>query len=190
MPIWRRLECASSKLREAPLHLFKLMPLYNHFPAQHTCRRALTANFVALTNIWWFYQIHWHEHLDPSHTHLKDSNPSVSYVVKVDGPIVWIVLACSAVVIISVPVDAPILGGLERGVVRDIVSTELAVNSAHSARWNGRATQHSVLAVGGTDKGDVVLRPVIRAQWLREIVHPRRERERKKERELISLHVI
>lgn len=87
-----------------------------------------------------------------------------------------IVLARPADIVVDVPVDAPPVVGLWSSGVRDVVSVQLAVSPAHFALWDVGAAQHSVLAIGRADEGDVVgvFGSVVSAQRRRDVIRPRR----------------
>lgn len=87
-----------------------------------------------------------------------------------------IVFARPAVAVVGVPVDTPPAGG-----ARGVGSAQLAVSPAHFARRDVGAAQHSVLAVGGADEGDVVglFGSVVRAEGRGQVVRPGRAEDEK-----------
>lgn len=79
--------------------------------------------------------------------YLKDCNPSVEDVVKVDRPLEGVDHTIGAVVVVLVPVDA-------RGVVGDVgVHVQVALHASFLEQlWHGGADPHAVIFLLGADE--------------------------------------
>lgn len=87
--------------------------------------------------------------------YLKNSNPCITNVVKVNSSFVWVQFPCSTLIIILKPVDT------RSRLVRSDLWTGLlggqgAVIASHAATRHIGAPQHAVFPVGRADKGMVI----------------------------------
>lgn len=84
--------------------------------------------------------------------YLKDGDPSVEDVVKVDGPLEGVDHAIGAVVVVLVPVDAC-------GVVSDVgVHVQVALHASFLEQlWHGGADPHAVIFLLGADERVLVV---------------------------------
>lgn len=80
--------------------------------------------------------------------HLKNGNPRISDVVKVNGSVMRIMIACSADVVIHVPVHTPMMEGLFEIMICDIINSDLTPHPPFPSLRDTVAVQHSVLFFG------------------------------------------
>lgn len=98
---------------------------------------------------------------------LKDGDPGVSDVVKVDGSFVWVDFAGPALIVKLVPVHARHrLLVPRRSVGTGLLCAQEAVSACDTAAGHIGAPQHPVLPLSGADEGVVVgaVRSVVATQ--------------------------
>lgn len=100
-------------------------------------------------------------------SYLKNSNPGISNIIKIDGPVVRVHVAGHAHVVVLVPVDAGIPAGLGAGQAGAVgIHAQGALHLGLLPAGNVGAPLHPVLPVRGADEG-VLLRlvqPVVGVQ--------------------------
>lgn len=115
----------------------------------------------------------------PQTLHLKNGDPRISNVIKVNSPFVWVYFSCPTLVIKLVPVHTRHWficrsGGLRTG----LVGTQEAGSPGDASARHVRAAQHPVLPLRRANEGVVVgaIRPIVAAQE-GDVVSPEKERE-------------
>lgn len=127
------------------------------FLTSRCCQRVRTGPLIKLTKL-----------VLRGAPYLENGNPGVAYVVKVDGPLVRVVLPGPTHVIVLVPVNAAVAAGSAyRGGT---------VHAALRGRWHIVAAEHPVLAGCRTDERTVftLLRHVVRVDG--QVVHSVKEK--------------
>lgn len=106
-------------------------------------------------------------HTNPSNIYLKNGNPCISNVVKVNSSFVWVYFPSTTLIVKLVPVYTWHWFIYSRSRIwTGLVSTQEAESPSHTAARHIRAPKHSILSLCWADEGVVIsaIWPIVATQ--------------------------